>query len=350
MVPAGDDAKGGKTMTQAVEWRITLAEMESLCPPCAAKMRELRYTELKVPRNADGTFQMENIPEPMLRGLCDKYGDAEGFRTRCMDNPPKPGGDAPVDPGAICNSLKEACFAAKGDSKTMTDQTVHTVTTGTTNTTATTAAAAAVVPPVKEQPKEPVLDSILAAMQREFGLEAKALDAFKARFVGSELIDRRLYEQQEARIKELSAKEAERKEMERQAAVASFAATVEAPIPKRFLVPLYDFATGGPRVQKFPRYLEGRSDAVLEDVDVRDILREFSDWHNRQKRRLYGELATVLVDRPERPPEANARAELAKRMADYAREHKMDPIKQVKEIQAAVFAADPQLKDAYARS
>ena len=37
-------------------------------------------------------------------------------------------------------------------------------------------------------------------------------------------------------------------------------------------------------------------------------------------------------------------------MADYAAEHKMDPIKQVKEIQAAVFAADPQLKEAYARS
>jgi len=203
---------------------------------------------------------------------------------------------------------------------------------------------------VQDQPKEPVLDSILAAMQREFGLEAKALDAFKARFVGSELVDRKTYDAQEARIKDMNAKEAARQEAERQAAVRTFALAVEAPVPKRFLVPLFDFATGGPRVQQFPRYKEGEKDAVLEAVDVADILREFADWHNRQKRRLYGELATVAVDRPERPANANPRAELAKRMADYAAEHKMDPIKQVKEIQAAVFAADPQLKEAYARS
>lgn len=87
---------------------LTRAEMLELCPSCADEMAEKRITKLKV-MNSDGQF-VETLKAGFSQGLCDKFGDATGFRTRCMSAM----SGKVDDEGAFCNALKIKCHGSAG--------------------------------------------------------------------------------------------------------------------------------------------------------------------------------------------------------------------------------------------
>ena len=96
-----------------VKW-ITLSRkaVAEACPSCAEHMDFLNIKELKLTWDpATKTYAGFN------QGMCDKFGDNEGFRTRCMGSPLAGEVD---DAGAFCNALKEFCF---GTTKETTQQT-----------------------------------------------------------------------------------------------------------------------------------------------------------------------------------------------------------------------------------
>lgn len=87
--------------------RLTLDQVRKLCAPCAERMEFLNLRELKVAHDpATKRFQGFN------QGLCDEFGDREGFRTRCMESSAAAEVD---DPGAFCNALKEFCFGTTAE-------------------------------------------------------------------------------------------------------------------------------------------------------------------------------------------------------------------------------------------
>jgi polyhydroxyalkanoate synthesis regulator phasin len=87
---------------------ITLEQMERVCPSCAQKMREHGYSAVKFPWDEE---KQSYLFTPELRdALCAKYGPDEGFRTRCMDDPP--GDFEPDDAAAFCNWLEQQCKGA----------------------------------------------------------------------------------------------------------------------------------------------------------------------------------------------------------------------------------------------
>lgn len=89
--------------------RITLAQMEHLCAPCADKMRALKFTEIKV-QSTDGgrTFVFPGgMPSEMAPPLCEQYGPPEGFVERCMAAM----GGTP-DAVTACAALQQMCHGA----------------------------------------------------------------------------------------------------------------------------------------------------------------------------------------------------------------------------------------------
>jgi hypothetical protein len=86
---------------------LTRDEMRELCPSCADEMAARKMTKLKV-MNADGEFVA--TLKAGSQGLCDKFGEASGFRTRCMETM----GGKVEDEGAFCNALKIQCHGSAG--------------------------------------------------------------------------------------------------------------------------------------------------------------------------------------------------------------------------------------------
>ena len=205
---------------------------------------------------------------------------------------------------------------------------------------------------IREAPKDPKIDSILIQLQHELGLEAEHFEDFKTRLLGTELVSRKDYDAMAARVSASEKADVARKELERTATVKAFGEGILSPRIRAFLVPIYDTLTGGPKVAKFARQkdVDGKSTSIQEDTDSVQILMEFADLMNRQTKRLFGELAVVEIDRPERPADVNAREELDKRIREYAAANKLDPVKDIAQIRAEVFKADPELKEAYAHS
>lgn len=87
---------------------LTRDEVRDLCPSCADEMAEKRINKIKV-MNADGEF-LDVLKAGFSQGLCDKYGGATGFRTRCMSSM----SGKVEDEGAFCNSLKIYCHGSAG--------------------------------------------------------------------------------------------------------------------------------------------------------------------------------------------------------------------------------------------
>lgn len=56
---------------------ITVEEMESLCPSCAENMRSLNLEKVNL-------YALKQMPPQLLKGLCDHFGEDEGFFTRCV--------------------------------------------------------------------------------------------------------------------------------------------------------------------------------------------------------------------------------------------------------------------------
>lgn len=95
-----DTSPGSKTFTLPIE------AVKALCPGCADRMAFLNLKELKLSYDpATKTYA------GFSQGLCDRFGDATGFRTRCMADTGKLS-ESVGDLGAFCNSLKEYCFGS----------------------------------------------------------------------------------------------------------------------------------------------------------------------------------------------------------------------------------------------
>jgi len=88
---------------------LTREEMKELCPSCYDEMVEKKMTKVKV-MNSDGEF-VNILKAGFSQGLCDKFGGATGFRTRCMASSLA---DQVSDVGAFCNSLKIYCHGSAG--------------------------------------------------------------------------------------------------------------------------------------------------------------------------------------------------------------------------------------------
>jgi len=92
---------------------LPLSFVELVCPPCAQRMKALGW---KAIRASIVTFQ--GMTPAALAGLCEKFGDAEGFRTRCMESSLVAEVD---DPGAFCNWLKQQCLSELAEKREMSE-------------------------------------------------------------------------------------------------------------------------------------------------------------------------------------------------------------------------------------
>ena len=95
---------------------ISTEKMAEICPPCSEKMKAKSIKHLKLDLSSDLKFQLSS---ETLAGLCDKFGAAEGFRTKCVDSGLSGGVD---DIGAFCNWLKQQCH---GSSTSKENDSVH---------------------------------------------------------------------------------------------------------------------------------------------------------------------------------------------------------------------------------
>lgn len=86
---------------------LTQSEMREICPSCAEQMAAQRISKLKIV-NAEGEFVFTKAG--FSQGMCDKFGDPTGFRTRCMESM----SGKVDDEGAFCNSLKIYCHGSAG--------------------------------------------------------------------------------------------------------------------------------------------------------------------------------------------------------------------------------------------
>jgi hypothetical protein len=88
---------------------LTRSEVEELCPDCGKEMSDKGISKIKI-MNSDGEL-LDALKAGFSQGLCDKFGGASGFRTRCMSA--MEGKDI-SDVGAFCNSLKIHCHGSAG--------------------------------------------------------------------------------------------------------------------------------------------------------------------------------------------------------------------------------------------
>lgn len=85
--------------------------MRTLCPSCAEAMAERKIARLRIEIDDLGHYKFAEAFKAYAgfsEGLCEKFGGATGFRSRCMDTMSAHVDDA----GAFCNSLKIHCHGS----------------------------------------------------------------------------------------------------------------------------------------------------------------------------------------------------------------------------------------------
>ncbi len=83
---------------QKGELWLSVEQVRELCPDCAGQMEAKGLSRINV-------LAIKEMPEQMLRGLCDKFGADEGFFTRCE------GSGIPVDDKqGFCAWLHQECI------------------------------------------------------------------------------------------------------------------------------------------------------------------------------------------------------------------------------------------------
>ncbi len=97
MAKEGGDDLNGKATGDLGQIEISLKMMEELCPDCAEKMKGYGIQKLVI--------APKQMPEQLLEGLCNRYGEVDGFFTRCVEDPPS-GID---DPETFCAWLHNEC-------------------------------------------------------------------------------------------------------------------------------------------------------------------------------------------------------------------------------------------------
>jgi hypothetical protein len=310
---------------------ITLEQMQQICPPCADKMRAHRYTAINLQRNNDGKYAIPGgMPVEAFEGLCAEWAPEEGFRTRCMASGVA---DAVDDHAAFCNALEAACIE-RGLLTTQQPAKKH---------------AEPEIVQVDDkwciQVGEETVGCYDTREEAEAAL-ALAVVAKEASASGDRVLMRLATElglsEQDVRQRLLSGVD---RKADRQQHVAQFAASVLSPVYRPYLAALYDAAAADSQPRLFA-FSVGKP----ESTTLAQIVERLRDLLNKQTEKMFGEVATSKVKRDEQPASVNAREDVARRMREYAMEHKLDVVKDSTAILRAVLDADPELKTAYSRT
>ena len=92
-------------------YSLSREQVQVICPSCAEKMKLARIKTLKLKADAHGSLSPEDettikLFQGFSKGLCDKFGEDEGFFTRCADAM----GGKVDDENAFCASLHKFCI------------------------------------------------------------------------------------------------------------------------------------------------------------------------------------------------------------------------------------------------
>ena len=100
------DAQAQERAIQANKrFKITVDDMRKLCEPCAEKMVANGVKHFYL----DSQVKNFGLSDEALSGLCKRFGDAEGFRSACMESSLSGEMD---NIGSFCNWLKEECHGS----------------------------------------------------------------------------------------------------------------------------------------------------------------------------------------------------------------------------------------------
>lgn len=313
------------------EIRLTAAQVEKLCAPCAKKMRASGMRELII-RQVDGTYQM---PPQLREGLCRAIGDDPGFFTRCRDMI----SDEITDKDAFCNWLHNEClgtFPGEHQEETM-PKTYRVEQRGDEWCLIGEDNVATACYPTKEE-AEAALQRILAPQAEAAQAEAAQVQQLK------EAVQR--YRQEAEEAKRLAQQLQEERRRER---IASKVARLAVPAWRPYLQAIYEVATapaGAARIVKF-----SAADGAQAERQAEDVVDEFLNAVNAAARTLFTELAVAdNVERPTEPPAQDPGVELDRRIRRYCEEHKLqyERLEDYQQAKRAVLAADPDLLRRYA--
>lgn len=310
---------GGRSVEKPQALVLTVEQMDDICESCADKMRALNFKALKIPRNPDGTYQIENIPPQMLQGLCDKYGAAEGFRTRCMADI-----SAEItDPGAFCNALKAHCtgLSQKGETQM----------------------ALTMLYGINQNDAGKFCANLDGEMLGCFDTEEEA--RAKLKDAETKTAAKRAT-QEDPELKQLRQDLGKLQEERRQERITAKVATLKIPAWRDHARIVLDALTADGPVKKYAIGKTEKTAAEVYDAWLADI--------NVKAEKLFGEAAIVpKIDREagEKPEtREQAGAEVTLRLEKYALEHKIELNTTAGYAQAleAVLQADPELAKLYA--
>jgi hypothetical protein len=300
-----------KAMTQAAY--LAREFVAEICPSCAEAMRAKKITRLTIARGADGVYDFGVLKQyaGFSEALCEKYGAAEGFRTRCMDSM----GGTVDDPGAFCNALKEWCglMSAKGGE-------VHTTTESTPMATAATKTPDPQDAPVRDG--EIVVRMSEIAELRRKAEKAEKLESLQTNLLAEKAQHEALLEQQRADRLTYKLRD------------------VKLPVFRPYIRALYEIAQGAPSVKQYT--------VADRQADAEGIVELLVLELNKQAEHLFATLSVVDLKKRDPDEPEDTQGKIAYRVNAYCRAQKLDPRRDYKAAVEAVLAADPDLKRDYA--
>jgi hypothetical protein len=288
---------------------ITRELMQTLCEPCAAEMAERKITRLRIPLDENGSYDFAAAFKSYAgfsEGLCEKFGDAEGFRTRCMEQL-SPHVD---DSAAFCNSLKQWCgLMSERGGTTKTQETEITMAQET-----------------ELKPGQIIVDEEKVTELRQRAKIAEQLPELRERLRAAE-------------EREVALVQKRREEIVRQAA-----AEVRVPAFRQYVRIFYDLALnsvdGGAKKYSLAD--------PKKQMTAEDVVKQFIDDLNKQADHFFKTLSVDVKTHKEdlnEPDEYGAKVQF--RVGKYQR---ANPTVDYKTALKAVLDADPDLKEAYSRT
>jgi hypothetical protein len=287
--------------------------VEELCPGCADQMVKAKITKLKIPQRPDGTWDFSVLKNftGFSQGLCDKWGESEGFRTRCMDGMQ---GDVD-DVGAFCNALKEWCGLSLSNSEK--SGSVHTH---------------------RSNGANHMADHV-DLNEGQIIVTMAEIDHLRRR---AEKADR--LEPLEKKLQDEKLKNDEIEERRRVDRIAYKMRDVRLPAFRPYIKTLYEIAsTTAPGLKIY-------SVASREQLDAEGVVELLVEELNKQANYLFQTLSVGNGNKrnPDEPDELQDKIQF--RVQAYCRANKLDAVKDYKVALQAVLAADPDLKLEYART
>ena len=304
---------------------ITRELMAKLCPSCAETMTTKKITRLKIPRLADGNYDFEGAfksYEGFSDALCAKFSPAEGFRTRCMPTM----ADDVEDEAAFCNALKQWCglMAERTRAKAMADDKDQKIT--------------------DLSAKVAELQQALATRDGEITVSVAELREMQQKIADLEGLKPR---ELEAKLKQKETELDEVAEAARHERIRGKVAGLKVPALRAFARIFYELAleTGGTGAKTYTLPNDPK-----KPISAESVVDLWIEETNRKAALLFQTFSTAA--RPaastDEPEEIGERIKY--RVEQYIASHKLDPIKDRKKATEAVYAADPELREEYARS